>query len=82
MRAVTATINFQDGTVNIDKMTPAQKNAYLEAHMVSEASDVMWKQHINNKLCTINITGSATAHGTSSYAISTSSTSTTSAEKY
>lgn len=41
MRAVTATINFQDGTVNIDKMTPAQKNAYLEAHMVSEGSDVM-----------------------------------------
>nr|XP_029717688.1 ras-interacting protein RIP3-like isoform X1 [Aedes albopictus] len=33
MRVVTATINFQDGTVNIDKMTPAQKNAYLEAHM-------------------------------------------------
>ncbi|KAM7362533.1 uncharacterized protein ACRADG_013167 isoform 2-T4 [Cochliomyia hominivorax] len=33
MRAVTATINFQDGTVNMDKMTVAQKNAYLEAHM-------------------------------------------------
>ncbi|XP_063704446.1 early growth response protein 1-B [Culicoides brevitarsis] len=33
MRAVTATINFQDGSVSIEKMTPAQKNAYLEAHM-------------------------------------------------
>ncbi|XP_055323682.1 zinc finger protein 90 homolog [Sitodiplosis mosellana] len=33
MRAVTATINFQDGTVNVDKMTTEQKNSYLEAHM-------------------------------------------------
>lgn len=33
MRAVTATINFQGGTVNLEKMTTEQKNSYLEAHM-------------------------------------------------
>lgn len=25
--------SFQDGTVNIDKMTPAQRHAYVDAHM-------------------------------------------------
>ncbi|XP_037029283.1 zinc finger protein 691 isoform X3 [Bradysia coprophila] len=50
MRAVTATINFQDGTVNMDKMTAAQKNAYLEAHMavqqhMQQATILYTKQH-------------------------------------
>ncbi|KAJ6637823.1 Zinc finger protein [Pseudolycoriella hygida] len=50
MRAVTATINFQDGTVNMDKMTAAQKNAYLEAHMavqqhMQQATILFNKQH-------------------------------------
>lgn len=40
MRAVTSTINFQDGTVNIEKMTPSQKHSYLDSHMAVQ-------QHIN-----------------------------------
>ncbi|XP_037903306.1 sal-like protein 4 isoform X3 [Hermetia illucens] len=55
MRAVTATINFQvirgqDGTVNMDKMTVAQKNAYLEAHMAVQQhmaqAAIQYKQQI------------------------------------
>ncbi|BFF92324.1 uncharacterized protein DMAD_10404 [Drosophila madeirensis] len=33
MRTARSTLHFQDGAVNMDKMTVAQKNAYLEAHM-------------------------------------------------
>ncbi|XP_059612399.1 zinc finger protein 768 isoform X2 [Phlebotomus argentipes] len=51
MRAVTATINFQDGQVNIDKMSSAQKNAYLEAHMavqqhMAQAAAMQLKQQV------------------------------------
>ncbi|XP_055600042.1 uncharacterized protein LOC129749139 isoform X1 [Uranotaenia lowii] len=47
MRVVTATINFQDGTVNIDKMTPAQKNAYLEAHMAVQQQMMQAAQQLH-----------------------------------
>ncbi|XP_062540398.1 G-box-binding factor isoform X2 [Armigeres subalbatus] len=49
MRVVTATINFQDGTVNIDKMTPAQKNAYLEAHMAVQQQMMHAAQQIHQQ---------------------------------
>ncbi|XP_055377816.1 early growth response protein 1 isoform X3 [Condylostylus longicornis] len=57
MRTVTATINFQvtqtqDGTVNMDKMTVAQKNSYLEAHMAVQQhmtqASMQYKQQQQN----------------------------------